>query len=344
MDSDDDHHHHEGHDDRATKRRWDVSQNIAPDARPVREVPEHSPGRLHYINDDTTTHSNFFPNNPYGRRCPTKPTLAPLVTTTRFDDDQTFVGVAQDMIIKFEHHSMTEREAILSTLKTAEERRAFLDALDFKYANLNLEDDNDVTGVADVVVKAGNIFVSTLQTMWKESRVEKTVAAATPTTVASEASFFAEAGMVDSEKHVADEYYSIHHPPKTPKNIAMSPVECTYGSSKVSTGIILSPVSYNNESQNNHQKASKKRRRWFFAETSTRVDPEGAFRSDRVTPTRPDRSKKRYSFDFKIRSSAWEHPKSSLVGGPSTSISHSMMPVATSPIRRVSIDPEQSSE
>ena len=342
MDSDENH-YHEGHDDRASARRKNVPQNSGSDPRPVREVPEPSPCHLHYISDDTTTHSNFFPNNPYGRRCPTKPALAPLVTTTRFDEEQTFVGVAQDMIIKFEHHSMTEREAIQSTLKTVEERWAFLDALDFKYANLNLEDNDDATGVADVVMKTGSIFLSTFRTMWKESRVEKTVSAATPTTVASEASFFAEAGMVDGEKNVADEYYSFHHPPKTPKNIAMSPVECTYGSSTVSAGIMLSPVSYNKDSQNHHQKASKKRRRWFFAETSRRVDPEGAIRSDCLTSTLPDRSKKRYSFDFKMRSSAWEQPKS-LVGGPSTSIAHSMMPVATSPIRRVSIDPEHSSE
>mmetsp|Transcript_42058 Transcript_42058/g.101132 ORF Transcript_42058/g.101132 Transcript_42058/m.101132 type:complete len:349 (+) Transcript_42058:250-1296(+) len=338
MDDDDHHHHDDGQDDRAAARRRVVSQDGASDAMPVREeVPEPS-SCCHYINDDISTHSNFFPNNPYGRR-PTKPLLAPLVTTTRFDDDETFVGVAQDMIIKFEHHSMTEREAIQSTLRTVEERRAFLEALDFKNANLNLQDD-DATGVEDVVITTRSIFGSTLQTMWKESMVEKAAAAATPTTVASETSFFAEAGMVEDGENV-DMYYSIHHPPKTPKNIAMSPVECTFGSSKVSTGIILSPVDYNNDSQNHHQKQSKKRRRWFFAETSTGVDPEGATRTDRVTSTRPNRSKKRYSFDFKLRSSAWEQPNSSSVGGLSFSTSQSMMPVATSPILRVSIDPEQ---
>jgi hypothetical protein len=271
--------------------------------------------------------SSFFSNkyrnhDPYGRR--PRVYLAALVTSTRFDDDKTFLSVAQDMIFRFDNENMTEREAVQSTLTTVEERREFLEALDVKYSNFDGSSDEVLQ---NVVLVTRRTFASTLQSMWKEAAA--VAAVTTPTTVLSDSttgSFFVEPGMADDDVH---EYYSTHQPPKTPKNLTMSPIRCAHkASSKLSSATKC----------HHQQQPSKKRRRWFFADSKTAIAPTSGTKRDRVRS-----SKTRYHFDFKSSSSssAEKNGPNAMMKQPGSVQSSSML---TSPIRRVPIDPEPSSE
>jgi len=129
-----------------------------------------------------------------------------------------------------------------------------LEALDFRYAAMNLsgeeeeEEGNDyvrATEIWEIVLRTRAIFAPTLKAMWKEaSLVEEDIS--------ESSNIFA--SVVDEPGTVVefeDEYY--RKPPKTPKNLCLSPVKCAH-----TTSCNFTP--------------SKKRRRWFFAEA----------RSDRV--------------------------------------------------------------
>lgn len=182
------------------------------------------------------------------RRTPT------IVTYTKFDNDEVFVAVARTMLYRFEYEKLNEREAIQTTLAKSEDLRAFLEALDMKYATVYSYDEDVVNLMAleiiEMVHQIRSIFLPTLRAMWEEIDSTEIGPSNDATT-----------GEREEPQMILDidgDYY--RKPPRTPKNLRLSPVECAYKShydmEMDDGGICI-------------QTPSKRPRRWFFSESDS---------------------------------------------------------------------------
>jgi hypothetical protein len=95
-----------------------------------------------------------------------------VVTCTAFDNDDFFQSVAKAMLFRFETEGLTERQAILTTLVTTEDKRGFLESLDLRSANLysNVDEGEiDVNGINEIVERVRSLFGESLRLIWRES-------------------------------------------------------------------------------------------------------------------------------------------------------------------------------
>lgn len=176
-----------------------------------------------------------------------------LVTSTIFDNDDIFSAVANALIYKHEIEELSERDAINATIFTSTEREAFLESLDLRNANLYLHQDEELesaTPVGELVKKVRATFGPELQSMWRESVMEK------------------ESASELGEQHVAEKRddggSNIPTPLKTPKNLQLSPVQTS-----ISQGNVLSTKS-----------SGRQRRRSFFPDASDHVRCRARIRID----------------------------------------------------------------
>lgn len=181
-----------------------------------------------------------------------------IVTTTQFDNDKVFLSVASAMLALYEYEKMNERDTIRATLTKAEDVRAFLEVLDRKYfescSNDDLEGESSTLEIGEIVHQVRSIFLTTLRSMWRESQWRGYGA--------SKALL-----MVPQDEHTLvedcdDEYY--RKPPRTPKNLRLSPVACAYRSEN-------DTIMY--ESDSCLPTPSKRPRRRFFADSG--IDRKG---------------------------------------------------------------------
>ncbi|KAL3944191.1 MAG: hypothetical protein SGBAC_001748 [Bacillariaceae sp.] len=175
-----------------------------------------------------------------------------LVTSTVFDNDEIFSAVANALIYKNEVEGHSERDAINATIFTSTEREAFLESLDLRNANMYLHQDEELEGatpVGELVKKVRNTFGPELQSMWRESALEK------------------EGVSEFTHQHVEKSSESGGHIPtplKTPKNLRLSPVQTS-----ASKGNVLSAKS-----------SGRQRRRSFFPDASDNARGRGRIRID----------------------------------------------------------------
>lgn len=95
-----------------------------------------------------------------------------VVTCTPYDNEDIFQSVAKAMLFRYENEGMSEREAVLATLGTSEDKRGFLEALDLRSANmysLESEEHIDLTGIEEVIERTRFHFGDTLRLLWRES-------------------------------------------------------------------------------------------------------------------------------------------------------------------------------
>ncbi|CAJ1920065.1 unnamed protein product [Cylindrotheca closterium] len=177
-----------------------------------------------------------------------------LVTSTIFDNDDIFSAVANALIYKHEEEELSVRDAINATIFTSTEREAFLESIDLRNANMYLHQDEELenaTPVGELAKKVRTIFSPELQSMWRESTLERE-------------------GVFEN----TDQYYekpsaesgggNIPTPLKTPKNLHLSPVQTS-----VSKGNVLSAKS-----------SGRQRRRSFFPDTSDHARCRARIRID----------------------------------------------------------------
>jgi hypothetical protein len=234
---------------------------------------------------------------------------------------------------------MTEREAIDTTLRTLEAKRAFLEALDLRHASLNVsggdeEEINDMhaSEMAEVVIQIREMFMPTLKYMWKENSVREDAD-----------NIFApvDGNEPDTVMEFEDEHF--RKTPKTPRNLSMSPVQCTsyFISNKCvndvdSDGTILPTP-------------PKRRRKWFFADnrssdqstTSTLSVPKNPFAVK-------DKTHPELRFEFGGNSSAGFSSNLHSFGAQVLSLrldgfnfeptERMYMPPTMSPIRKISVE------
>ncbi|KAG7366141.1 hypothetical protein IV203_028811 [Nitzschia inconspicua] len=181
------------------------------------------------------------------RRTPT------VVTSTQFDDDEVFVAVARAMLYHFEHEKMSERETIFTILPQKEDVRAFLEALEMKYASVlhsdEYKEDLATLEMSEIVHQTWSIFLPTLRTVWKESESFGYM----PSKV-----FVVPLDEPMAEMDSDEECY--RKPPMTPKNFCLSPITCP---NRLDSDAIMEV----------HEAylptTSKRPRRSFFAETQS---------------------------------------------------------------------------
>lgn len=140
-----------------------------------------------------------------------------VVTSTLFDDDEVFQAVARAMLYRYEAEGLSEREAIDATLLTLEEKRGFLESLDFRTANMYAEGDEpemESSTIMELVEMIRTTFGETLKLVWRES--------ITGYDGQSSRSWM-EGEMVDD-----DDNHHYRHPLKTPKNLH-SPIRRALG-------------------------------------------------------------------------------------------------------------------
>lgn len=95
-----------------------------------------------------------------------------VVTSTVFDNDDTFLAFAQDMIFRYEREGLCERDAINVTLVTPADKQAFLESLDLRTVATFFNDDEesmDNSLINETVRKTREIFRDTLKLLWRES-------------------------------------------------------------------------------------------------------------------------------------------------------------------------------
>jgi len=309
----------------------------------------------------------------YGRRrhsgspANTRPPMMAVVTSNKFDSEDTFSVVARAMIRRYKHQNMSEREATLGILGNDDDLRAFIEALDQKFIVLTTQNtdgmDDGVDDVGDdntpseIIFETRSIFDATLKAMWREKELSSssTIRQHRNETVADH-----------------DEYRKRH--PKTPKNLRMSPMRTSSYNYK-NHGIISQSESLDSAcsegSNNSTFRPLKRPRRWFFPQNKNErlVTP---LSSSSAIKTNPFENKKpfpikaallKFHFDFGSSSNS-KKKKNSLVfgdlgrGGPKpvqslqldgTSSSYASMGDGngsvftsyippTSPIRKVSIE------
>ena len=310
----------------------------------------------------------------YGRRrhsgspTNTRPPMMAVVTSNKFDSEETFSMVARTMICRYKHQNISEREAILGNLGNDDDLRAFIEALDQKCIVLSAQNtdgmNNCVDGVEDdnttseIVFETRSIFDATLKAMWREKELSSS------STIRQ-----------DRNETVAghDEYRKRH--PKTPKNLRMSPMRTSSYNYK-NHGIISQSESLDSacsEGSNNCTfRPLKRPRRWFFPQNKserlvTTLSSSSAIRINPFENKKPFPIKAallKFHFDFGSSSSNSKKKNNSLIfgdlerGGPKPvqslqldgtsspyasmwggngSVSTSYIP-PTSPIRKVSIE------
>jgi hypothetical protein len=209
-------------------------------------------------NDEIFCYMHHIEREPYNLQVVSSPQRRKptVVTSTRFDNDDAFADVAMAMLYRYEHERLTERETITATLTKPEEVRAFLEALDLKYAAANAiesgTEDSAAWDMNEIVHQIRAIFFPSLQSIWKESVSLESAGVAS--------NMFA--GVSSEEpatlQDVDDEYY--RKPPRTPKNLSLSPVACAYASND---GISMT------DGGGFIQTPSKRRRCWFFSENGS---------------------------------------------------------------------------
>ncbi len=183
-----------------------------------------------------------------------------VVTSTAFDDDDVFQAVARAMLFRYEVEGLCEREAINVTLLTSEDKRGFMEALDFRSANLYNnygEPELETSAIFEVVEMTRATFGQTLKLLWRESI----------TGYGRESS-----GTVLDEEMVFESDNDYRHPLKTPKNLH-SPIR-----------IALSETTYPRDLiYTTKPKSSGRQRRRFFPDV-----------------TEPPRCRSRIRLDFKL--------------------------------------------
>ena len=205
-----------------------------------------------YDENTNTCNEHSFSSSPlsslYSRRyLPPPPSV---ITSTKFDNDQTFAIVARDMLYRYEHKNMTEREAIEATLSQLDDQCAFIQAMDLKH-NTVLHDEyissKDNDALSDIIIQTRSIFHRTLKLMWEEI---------------TSGIMNHDAVLKSRNESLAeqsdDDRINIH--PKTPKNIRLSPIQ----SSNHTGGMVYCGSSTGNG--NNTLKPFKRQRRKFFDE------------------------------------------------------------------------------
>eukprot|EP00934_Nitzschia_sp_Nitz4_P005907 Nitzschia sp. Nitz4//scaffold81_size91200//21862//22695//NITZ4_004979-RA/size91200-processed-gene-0.100-mRNA-1//1//CDS//3329558689//5897//frame0 len=95
-----------------------------------------------------------------------------VVTSTVYDDDETFLRTAQDMIFYYEADGMSERSAIETALATTGDKQTFLESLELRLVSALLQSQGECEGdsvMDEVVLKINDIFRDTLKLLWRES-------------------------------------------------------------------------------------------------------------------------------------------------------------------------------
>lgn len=211
--------------------------------------------------------SNCDSSSLYGRRRCSVPRVMNVMTSNRFDNDETFSKVARAMIFRHQQENMSERGVVEEILGKTDDLRAFIEVLDLKYMAVTADGDVGDDDLSEIVFKMRSIFDTTLKAMWQE--IESVVS------------------MEDQESRQqhrvemivdADEYRQQH--PKTPKNLRMSPMRTSSFNYKNHGFISQSESLDSNCSEGSSLsifRPFKRPRRWFF--------PHGKKNEGVVTPT-----------------------------------------------------------
>lgn len=177
-----------------------------------------------------------------------------LITSTAFDNDETFATVAKALLFRYEQREMSERDAINETLVTSEEKRAFMEALDLRHAAMFLNQDEELEEglVNDLVQRTRCIFGASLKQLWRESIVPDSE---------SESEF----PSCEEEFVLGIDGHEYRQPLKTPKNLH-SPIT---SSTMDSLPLALRPKS-----------SGKSRRRTFFPDSAEQPRVRSRIRLD----------------------------------------------------------------
>jgi len=224
--------------------------------------------------NDTVSMKKNFGNNIgssslslYGRR--RKSNSMAVVTSTRFDSDDSFSEAARAMIHRYEHQNMSEVDAINGTLRKADDLRTFIEALDLRFTVLGtkMEDDKNMDSddaLSELLLKTRSIFDATLKAMWREIDLSST----SPTTTLGSYTW-----QQHHRREIAsdlDEYICSRHP-KTPKNLRMSPMLMSNFNYN-NHGIICQSESIDSTCSEGSNcsifRSFKRRRRWFFPQNN----------------------------------------------------------------------------
>jgi hypothetical protein len=110
-----------------------------------------------HLNDDGASASSYRP--------------PPIVTSAAFDNDNAFSTVAKALLYRFENEGLPESEAIYSTLVTHAERKAFLESLDLRQAQISLDEELEMgeSPMTSIVQRTSSYFGDALREMWRES-------------------------------------------------------------------------------------------------------------------------------------------------------------------------------
>jgi hypothetical protein len=238
---------------------------------------------------------------------------AALVTSTRFDSNEALSAMAQSMLFQYEHDKMSEREIVDATLATSEDVRAFLEALDRDCA------DGDDSEISETLLQVRSVFLPTLQKVWKESSLmPSNIFAREP------------AEFVD----LTDDTY--HKPPKTPKNLRMSPITCpSYATSTFDAKFaeLHTP--------------SKRQRTWFFSDEQRFRNGLGAnisnpFASGNIqNPFGSGKVLPEFRFEFGGKGSvikAFEAPKKAVSNLRNLDFGNPFSSATTSPVHGMQLD------
>lgn len=132
-----------------------------------------------------------------------------VVTSTLFDDDDVFQTVARAMLYRYEAEGLSEREVIEATLVTLEDKRGFLETLDFRTANMYAEGEEpemESSAIMELVETVRATFGETLKLLWRES-------------ITGYDRQSSSRSWTDREMVNEDDNHHYRHPLKTPKNL-----------------------------------------------------------------------------------------------------------------------------
>lgn len=98
-------------------------------------------------------------------------TPTPTATSTKFDDDVTFMTLSKAMLFRFEKEGLSKRDAINATLLNSEEKHSFLQSLDLRHALMYVthEESTDDKQMNEIIVNVHTAFGPSLRSMWRES-------------------------------------------------------------------------------------------------------------------------------------------------------------------------------
>lgn len=262
------------------------------------------------------------------------------VPSSEFDNDQRFRATAKALLHRFDVENASARDAIRSTLCTADEQRLFLDTIDARYS-VACHDTGDPMKhrapsdeLTEVVLRTRSIFYSTLQCMRKEAAEGYTNSCQNDSRLVPAGADPIRQGLYQEELRAA--------PPIRPKQFGLSsPIECTPRATS-----LLSV--YDNHPHLLHQE-SRKRCKWFFEDPTERVRKSigvmvsSSSSSSSGNPFASLKGPSRFHFDFKL-----PLPPSSSAGTPVRTLQldddravmgrSSMYRPPTSPISRVFTD------